>query len=105
MSDPRAAAARPLRRAALVFLSDEVLAMMLRLPDGWHIEAIKEDFERNGVTLRVTGPGAPEVTAGMHPPSLPAPAWEYESPSEQELEANPNVAGRLRVILPQWPTG
>lgn len=91
----------PKRRAALCFLGEDVLARLLRLPPGWMITGVHADFERNGILVRITGPTAPEVVEGSVPWSF-QPEVEYESPSAEELEANPHAAGTLRIVLPDW---
>lgn len=93
------------RGVAMTFLGEDVLVRLLQLPAGWRIEGLHQDFLRNGITLRITGPGIPGTEPGQMPYELPSPAWEYEAPSPDELAANPSVAGRVRVLLPDWLTG
>lgn len=91
------------RRAAVMFLGEDVLARLLRLPAGWRIAGVRDDFLRNGVMLRLTGPTAPLVPEGGEPYSV-HPELEYESPTPEELAADPGAVGTLRVILPDWLT-
>lgn len=91
----------PGRRAAMAFLGEDVLARLLRLPPGWEVTGVRDDFQRNGVLVRITGPTAPEAPPGTAPWSF-QPEIEYEAPSPEELEANPNTAGTVRIVLPDW---
>jgi hypothetical protein len=91
---------KPLR-VALCLLPEEILVRLLRLPDGWHIAGVAADFERNGITLRLVGPTAPECAPGEIPWSF-TPTFEYEAPSPEEREKDEHAAGTLRVILPDW---
>jgi hypothetical protein len=89
------------RRAALCFLGEDILARLLSLPEGWQITGVRDDFMRNGIMIRITGPTAPEAVEGSVPWTF-TPELEYEAPSEEELAANPHMAGKLRVVLPDW---
>lgn len=98
----QAAYERPDKRALLVFLGEDVLSRILHLPDGWSITGVHDDFERNGILIRVTGPGAPTYPEGTIPWEVTAPHLVYLGPSEEELAADPKAAGTLAVALPDW---
>jgi hypothetical protein len=92
----------PPRRGVLVFLGEDVLVRLLHLPPGWSITGVHDDFERNGILLRLTGPGAPEYAEGRIPWEVHPPHLVYLGPSDEALEADPNAAGTLAVALPDW---
>jgi hypothetical protein len=91
----------PTRRAAIFFLGEDILARLIGLPDGWTVTGVRDDFARNGILIRITGPTAPEAIAGVEPYSF-QPELEYEAPSPEERAAHPTAAGTVRVILPDW---
>lgn len=92
----------PPRRAALVFLGEDVLSRILRLPEGWSITGVHDDFERNGILVRVTGPDAPTYVEGEIPWEVRPVHLVYLGPTPEELAADPQAAGTLAVALPDW---
>ncbi|MFG1659059.1 hypothetical protein ACGFIY_21255 [Micromonospora chersina] len=64
------------QRRALVFVSGDLLAHILDLPESIRVVSVKADWERCGVQLMVEGDGLDAVAAGMLPPALPG-TWEY----------------------------
>lgn len=87
------------KRAAVLFIPESILAAMLRLPDGWSIGGIRDDFLRQGVVVQVTGPDLPEIPPGMEPYRLPDVTYCLQPPPKGSPEG---AAPRLYVMMPDW---
>lgn len=89
------------RRRAMATLGEEMIARLLRLPPGWEVISVRDDWRRNGVSVMVTGPDAPECAEGAEAYELPI-RWAYNPPPPEVLAKNPTAAGTLTLILPDY---
>lgn len=59
-----------MRRAAVVWLGHEMMARVLRLPDGQRVTGIHEDWLRLGLGVVIEGDDLPEVAEDSYPTSV-----------------------------------
>ena len=88
------------RRAAVLFIGEDQIAALLRLPEGWSIAGVRDDFLRNGVMVRIVGDALPTCAPGSEPYRLPDLSLYYTPPPE---DAPQGAAGTFQVIVPDWP--
>lgn len=54
----------------VVYIDEEELARLLRLPDGQAVLGLRDDFTRQAIAVLVEGPGLPEVPVGTDAPEV-----------------------------------
>lgn len=83
-------------RAAVVRIGPEELAQLLSLPQGWSVIGVRDDWLRDSILVKVTGPDAPTITPGAYPYEIRPVEMHYEPPPD---DAPPYALGRLTVCI------